>query len=110
MIREKSQFGTCLQELNAAKDAAAVPRKMRRGREGQGTLGTSHEPWIVFTCDKCGRHGEYRRQRLIEEFGNTIAFPDLLGVFAHSRGCGFATSSPSAAIGERPCLIRYDVE
>jgi hypothetical protein len=94
------------------KDEERQPRKMRGARQGEHTLGQCSDPWIVMVCSKCDRRGEYRRERLIEEFGNTIGMPDLLAVFAHSRGCGLATPDPTRfdLARARECLIRYDVE
>ena len=95
-----------------AEDAKQPRRRMRRARTGETTLGTSREPWIVFDCSKCGRRGEYRRERLIEEFGNTIDLPSLLAVFAYARGCSLAIPQPTQLdlTRNKDCLIRYDVE
>jgi predicted RNA-binding Zn-ribbon protein involved in translation (DUF1610 family) len=95
-----------------AKDAEQPRRKMRQAGSGETTLGTSREPWVVFMCDKCGRRGESRRTHLIEEFGNMVSFPDLLAIFAHSRGCGLAVPHPEQhdLTRAKECLIRYDVE
>lgn len=96
-----------------AKDKERPPRRMRPDPQG-GTLGTTREPWIVFQCKKCGRRGEYRRERLIEEFGNTVQMPDLLQIFAKSRGCGLATPGTSpydaSRMNGRQCLIVFDIE
>jgi hypothetical protein len=95
-----------------AKDVQRPRRRMRRGTSEELTLGTSREPWFVFECVKCGRRGEYRRTKLIEEFGNTVQLPTLLAIFAHARGCGLAKPNPSQLDLTRPpdCLIRYDIE
>jgi predicted nucleic-acid-binding Zn-ribbon protein len=96
------------------RDEAPKRRRMRPGEAGRNTLGLSREPWIVFDCAKCGRRGEYRRERLIEEFGSAIEMPGLLEVFAHSRGCGSARPDAgpydASRMFGRECLIRYDVE
>jgi hypothetical protein len=99
--------------VNAGKkDEATKPRKMRQARSGEHTLGQVHDPWIVMVCARCGRRGEYRREHLIEEFGNSIDMPSFLAVFAHSRGCGLAKPNPSQFDLTRApeCLIRYDIE
>lgn len=94
------------------KDAERPRRRMLLARTGETTLGTSKQPWFVFDCAKCGRHGEYRRERLIEEFGNTVQLPTLLAVFAHARGCSLAIPGPTQLdlTRQTECLIRYDVE
>jgi hypothetical protein len=94
-----------------SSDAEPPRRRMRPARSGGETLGTSREPWIVFECNRCNRRGEYRRERLIAEFGTDLDLPSFLAVFAHSRGCGLAIPKPSQldlARG-RECRIRYDV-
>lgn len=94
------------------KDAERPRRRMRPAESGRGTLGTCREPWIVFTCSKCNRRGELRREKLIDEFGTGVSLPSLLAIFAHSRGCGLAIPHPSQLdlAGDRECKIRYDVE
>jgi hypothetical protein len=97
---------------SGVKDEQQVRRRMRPPQTGEATLGKSREPWIVMTCNKCGRRGEYRRVKLIEEFGTEIDFPSLLAVFAHSRGCALAIPHPTQLDLTRPkeCLIHFDVE
>jgi hypothetical protein len=96
------------------KDEEKPRRRMRQARSGETTLGTCRDPWVVFDCKKCGRRGEYRREHLIEEFGNTVSMPSLLEIFAKSRGCGFANPGASpydaSMMNGRQCLILYDVE
>ncbi|MEO7221361.1 MAG: hypothetical protein ABIY37_02730, partial [Devosia sp.] len=95
-----------------AKDTEKPHRHMRPARPGEGTLGQTQEPWIIFECSKCGRRGEHRPERLIEEFGTEVQMPSLLAVFAHSRGCDLAIPHPTQfdLTRNRECLIRYDVD
>lgn len=37
---------------------------------------------VRLVCDKCGRAGQYRKQKLIEQFGADIRLPDLREVIA----------------------------
>lgn len=32
---------------------------------------------VRLSCEKCGRAGQYRKQKLIAQFGPNIALPDL---------------------------------
>jgi hypothetical protein len=96
-----------------AKDAERPRRKMRPAAGSAIiTLGNTPERWIVFVCDRCGRRGEYARERLLEEFDSTIDLPSFLAIFAHSRGCGLAIPHPTQfdLARNRECRIRYDVE
>ena len=50
---------------------------------------------VRLVCDKCGRAGKYRKQKLIEQFGADILLPDLRHEIAKcermgsmSDGCG----------------------
>jgi hypothetical protein len=95
-----------------ANDAKRARRRMRPAEPGRETLGTCREPWIVFTCSKCNRRGELRREKLVEEFCSEVSLPSLLAIFAHSRGCGLAIPQPRQLdlARDRECKIRYDVE
>ena len=48
-------------------------------------------------CQKCGRHGRYRKATLIEKYGDDTVLPDLLALLASdcefrnklgNQGCG----------------------
>jgi hypothetical protein len=38
--------------------------------------------WIEVACDKCGRHGRLRKERLIAEHGGNVTMPDLRHLIA----------------------------
>jgi hypothetical protein len=80
--------------------------------DGITTLGNSPEKWIVVTCPKCGRRGEYKRETLLEQFDPNTRMPDFLQIFAAAKGCRLATPNPTSfeLARARECLIRYDVE
>ena len=37
---------------------------------------------IEIKCQKCGRHGRYRKAMLVGKYGSEIVLPDLLGLIA----------------------------
>ena len=52
---------------------------------------------IKIDCQKCGRHGRYRKVTLIEKYGSDTVLPDLIGLLANdceyrgrlgNQGCG----------------------
>ena len=52
---------------------------------------------IEIDCQKCGRHGRYRKVTLIEKYGSDTVLPDLIGLLANdceyrgrlgNQGCG----------------------
>ena len=46
------------------------------------------EKMVRLVCDKCGRRGQYRIDRLLEQYGPDIAMPDLhheLAQYLHRR-------------------------
>ena len=65
----------------------------------QGSLTITDHPTdpIEIDCQKCGRHGRYRKATLIEKYGSDIVLPDLLALLASdcefrnklgNQGCG----------------------
>lgn len=66
-------------------------------------------PAIVYLrCDRCGRAGQYSRQRFVEIAGTdnpVIALP----AFAQARGCKVALDRRQRELGDR-CKIRYDIQ
>jgi hypothetical protein len=52
---------------------------------------------IVRPCEKCGRSGQYRKQKLIERYGTDMRLPDLRQEIAQCRHRGMHTV----------CMARY---
>jgi hypothetical protein len=46
---------------------------------GSYSLGetAAKQKMVRLVCDKCGRRGQYRTDRLLEQYGPDIAMPDL---------------------------------
>ena len=55
-----------------------------------GSLQLSEYPGGVvrLSCDKCGRSGQYRKQKLIERYGADIRLPDLREEIAQCERMG----------------------
>jgi hypothetical protein len=49
-------------------------------------------------CDKCGRRGQYRIGRLLEQYGRDIAMPDLRHELARC---------PHRRDMSNPCQVKY---
>ena len=71
----------------------------KRALQTSGTLTIADHPTdpIEIDCQKCGRHGVYRKATLIENYGSDIVLPDLLALIAGdcefknklgNQGCG----------------------
>ena len=52
---------------------------------------------IEIDCQKCGRHGRYKKATLVEKYGIDVVLPDLIGLLASNcenrgrlgnQGCG----------------------
>jgi hypothetical protein len=43
---------------------------------------------VRLSCEKCGRSGQYRKQKLIERYGADIRLPDLRQEIAQCRRHG----------------------
>ena len=52
---------------------------------------------IEIDCQKCGRHGRYKKATLVEKYGIDVVLPDLIGLLANNcenrgrlgnQGCG----------------------
>lgn len=81
---------------------AAVPA------EGGPLLSEASAERIAFACDTCGRHGAYRRVRLLEEFGD-VAIAGLPLRVAERRKCVRAVFPPwptASDFQERVCGAR----
>ncbi len=96
-------------------DAKPVPRRMQPARSrGNGkfdTLATTPDPWIVFTCPRCGRRGEYKKETLLARFDPNIQLPSLLQPFAIAAGCTLAQADRDhpPINGGPDCKIHYDI-
>jgi hypothetical protein len=53
---------------------------------------------VRLRCDKCGRRGQYRVNKLLERFGPDIAMPDLRHELARC---------PHRHSMSDPCQVRY---
>jgi len=53
---------------------------------------------VRLSCDKCGRSGQYRKQKLIERYGADMRLPDLREEIAQCRGQGKMHDA---------CMVRY---
>ena len=65
-----------------------------------GSLTLSEYPgdMVRLSCEKCGRSGQYRKQKLIERYGADIRLPDLRGEIAQ---CERSRRMYDA------CMVRY---
>jgi hypothetical protein len=61
---------------------------------------------VRLRCDRCGRKGQYRRERFIELAGTDIA-PSALLPFARAVRCPVALAQNDRSWGER-CGVVYD--
>ena len=53
---------------------------------------------VRLVCDKCGRRGQYRIDRLLEQYGPDIAMPDLRHELARC---------PHRRDMSNPCQVKY---
>jgi len=53
---------------------------------------------VRLSCEKCGRSGQYRKQKLIERYGADIRLPDLREEIAQCRRQGQMHDT---------CMVRY---
>ena len=53
---------------------------------------------VRLSCEKCGRSGQYRKQKLIERYGADIRLPDLREEIAQCKRRGRMYDS---------CMVRY---
>jgi IS1 family transposase len=55
-----------------------------------GSLQLSEYPgdMVRLSCEKCGRSGQYRKQKLIERYGADIRLPDLREEIAQCERMG----------------------
>jgi hypothetical protein len=53
---------------------------------------------VRLSCEKCGRSGQYRKQKLIERYGADIRPPDLRQEIAQCRRHGQMHDA---------CMVRY---
>ena len=53
---------------------------------------------VRLSCEKCGRSGQYRKQKLIERYGADIRLPDLRQEIAQCRRHGQMHDA---------CMVRY---
>ena len=53
---------------------------------------------VRLSCEKCGRLGQYRRQKLIERYGADMRLPDLRQEIAQCRRHGQMHDA---------CMVRY---
>jgi hypothetical protein len=55
------------------------PRTVIDSRRMNGSLTLRDHPtdMVRLSCDRCGRAGQYRKEKLIVQFGPEIALPDL---------------------------------
>ena len=53
---------------------------------------------VRLVCDKCGRRGQYRIDRLLEQYGPDIAMPDLRHELAQC---------PHRRDMSNPCQVKY---
>jgi hypothetical protein len=65
-----------------------------------GSLQLSAYPGDIvrLSCEKCGRSGQYRRQKLIERYGADIRLPDLREEIAKCK---------RRALMHDACMVRY---
>ena len=65
-----------------------------------GSLTLSEYPgdMVGLSCEKCGRSGQYRKQKLIERYGGDIRLPDLRWEIAQCRPHGQMRDA---------CTVRY---
>jgi hypothetical protein len=65
-----------------------------------GSLTLSEYPGgiVRFSCPKCGRDGQYRKQNLIERYGPDIRLPDLREEIAQCERRGQTHDA---------CMVRY---
>ena len=65
-----------------------------------GSLQLSEYPgdMVRLSCEKCGRSGQYRKQKLIERYGADIRLPDLREEIAQCRRHGQMHDA---------CMVRY---
>lgn len=61
---------------------------------------------VRLKCDKCGRHGQYRRERYVAMAGTDRA-PSALLPFARAVGCPVALAQNDLSWGDR-CGVVYD--
>lgn len=95
-------------------DAEPKARQMSVAKR-MDTLGSTPEPWIVVTCARCNRRGQYKRETLLAVFPADTQMPSLLAPIAAWRGCGLAKAYLAMDAHERAkvlrdCGISYDVE
>jgi len=59
-----------------------------------GSLQLSEYPgdMVRLSCEKCGRSGQYRKQKLIERYGADIRLPDLREEIAQCSGVDGCTT------------------
>jgi len=65
-----------------------------------GSLQLSEYPGdlVRLSCEKCGRSGQYRKQKLIERYGADIRLPDLREEIARCDRMGKMHDA---------CMVRY---
>ena len=65
-----------------------------------GSLQLSEYPgdMVRLSCEKCGRSGQYRKQKLIERYGADMRLPDLRQEFAQRKRHGQMHDA---------CMVRY---
>ena len=67
---------------------------------GSYSLGetAAKQKMVRLVCDKCGRRGQYRIDRLLEQYGADIAMPDLRHELAQC---------PHRRDMSNPCQVKY---
>src|SRR5215470_10574553 len=85
---------------------------------GSYSLGetAANQKMMRLVCDKCGRRGQYRIERLLEQYGPDIAMPDLRHELAPAPGgtCNewTSTTKPPRATTRfdpwhQPAVLKY---
>jgi hypothetical protein len=66
----------------------------------KGSLHLSEYPgeMVRLSCEKCGRSGQYRKQKLIERYGADMRLPDLREEIAQCKRQGQMHDA---------CMVRY---
>jgi len=69
-----------------------------RGMNGSLQLSEYSGDMVRLSCEKCGRSGQYRKQKLIERYGADMQLPDLREEIAQCERRGKMHDA---------CMVRY---
>ena len=82
------------------RSTMSLSPKRTSGDAMNGSLQLSEYPgdMVRLSCEKCGRSGQYRKQKLIERYGADMRLPDLREEIAKCRRHGQMHDA---------CMVRY---